>query len=412
MGARGSHPGGPPAGGEPLAQALDGVLEGLAALGSDRNPKDGIFYSGNRHESVPRRLYHDRRLTPLERNAWTVVRLLLRDEGVSVMPTYEELRPYLATTPGAMRASEETVARALTILRLTRWLSLVRHRRDPATGRFEGSIYVLHDEPLTPYETVQLDASYLELVGRSLTHASKAVRDTGRHTLREISEDPLLRGRVLPSRLEVLVARLANAGLADEMQDQGATDEAAPDHADLGAAPKLSTTRPQATTSRSDSSPSSESEGGLSGEKSPLRNPKPASTVRTVRTDSLNKDLRTVPRAREDVRLRLPGRLCDLRAEQREGALAALRQVEAELQQLVLDEWDSRCRASTVRNPAAYLFGLIQRALRGEFRAWASCRSTNTSDADRATEASPQAAPSPDETQSRVAALQRQMRIR
>ncbi|MGD4883997.1 hypothetical protein QT781_20535, partial [Xanthomonas citri pv. citri] len=30
---------------------------------------DGFLYSGNRHESVPRALFLDRRLTPLERNA-------------------------------------------------------------------------------------------------------------------------------------------------------------------------------------------------------------------------------------------------------------------------------------------------------------------------------------------------------
>ena len=202
-----------PADGGLLSRALEGVLERLPELGSDRHPKDGILFSGNRHDCVPHRLYLDRRLTPLERNCWALVRCQLRDEGVSVMPTYEELRPYLSTTPCAARASEETVARTLTILRLTRWLSLVRHhRRDPLTGRFEGNLYVLHDEPLTPYEAMRLDAGYLELVGRSLTHASKAVEATGRHTLREISEDPELTGRALPSRLQVLIERLGLSG--------------------------------------------------------------------------------------------------------------------------------------------------------------------------------------------------------
>jgi hypothetical protein len=37
----------------------------------------------------------------------------------------------------------------------------------------------------------------------------------------------------------------------------------------------------------------------------------------------------------------------------------------------VLDEWTARCRNSTVRNPAGYLFGIIQKAIRGEFKAWA-----------------------------------------
>ena len=118
---------------------------------------DGFLYSGNRHESVPRRLFLDRRLTPLERNAWQVFRLQLNDDGVTAFPTYDQLRPYLASMPCAAQASHETVARALTLLRLTRWLSLARRRRDPKTGRIQGNLYVLHDEPLSPFEAMQLD---------------------------------------------------------------------------------------------------------------------------------------------------------------------------------------------------------------------------------------------------------------
>jgi len=57
---------------------------------------------------------------------------------------------------------------------------------------------------------------------------------------------------------------------------------------------------------------------------------------------------------------------------QQDGALMALQQVESTLRQSVLDEWDVRCRGSSVRNPAGYLFGIIQRAIRGEFTAWAA----------------------------------------
>ncbi|HGI9963433.1 TPA: STY4528 family pathogenicity island replication protein, partial [Pseudomonas aeruginosa] len=116
---------------------------------------DAFLFSGNRHESVPRRLFLDRRLTPLERNAWQVFRLMLNDDGVTAFPTYEQLRPWLASMPCAGQASHETVARALTLLRLTRWLSLVRRRRDAKTGRILGNLYVLHDEPLTPFEAMQ-----------------------------------------------------------------------------------------------------------------------------------------------------------------------------------------------------------------------------------------------------------------
>lgn len=74
--------------------------------------------------------------------------------------------------------------------------------------------------------------------------------------------------------------------------------------------------------------------------------------------------------------LRLPERFMSLKAEQQSGALAALQPVDPDLHQAVLDEWDARCRASTVRNPAGYLFGIIQKAMRGEFRAWAGQRTS------------------------------------
>jgi len=80
-------------------------------------PTDGFLYSGNRHDSVPRALLLDRRLTPLERNGWQVFRLMLADDGITAMPTYDQLAPWLASMPCAERASHETVARALTVLR-------------------------------------------------------------------------------------------------------------------------------------------------------------------------------------------------------------------------------------------------------------------------------------------------------
>src|SRR3546814_10249294 len=45
---------------------------------------------------------------------------MLNDDGVTAFPTYEQLRPWLASMPCAGQASHETVARALTLLRLTR----------------------------------------------------------------------------------------------------------------------------------------------------------------------------------------------------------------------------------------------------------------------------------------------------
>jgi hypothetical protein len=307
-------------------------------------------------------LFLDRRLTPLERNAWQVFRLLLNDDGITAFPTYEQLRPYLASVPCGPKASHETVARALTQLRLTRWLSLVRRRRCPQTGRIQGNLYVLHDEPLTPFEAMQLDPDYLSLVSQALTHASKAVQRVGVHTLKEIAEDPLLDGRTLPTRLQVLAHRLASqAWNTRETYPQEATvresEEGEKDEKDP---------------LRNGERPSSESEAGAKpAPHGALRNPK---QDRTVRTSLITKEDRTVPRAREgpkEPRLRLPPRFFDLKSEQQSGVLVALQQVDGALRQAVLDEWDTRCRGSAVRHPAGYLFGIIQKAIRGEFKAWA-----------------------------------------
>lgn len=344
-----------------LADLFAGALKELAPRSSApaTAPSDGFLFSGNRHESVPRRLFLDRRLTPLERNAWQVFRLMLNQDGVTAFPTYEQLRPWLASMPCAGSASHETVARALTLLRLTRWLSLVRRRRDPKTGRILGNLYVLHDEPLTLFEAMQLDADYLALVSQSLGHSAKAVQVVGLNTLQEIADDPMLSGRTLPSRLQVLAERLADQGItatASYPQEDAIHDS------EEGPASLL----------RNGERPSSESEAGPKpAPDGALRNPKQDRTVRSSRID----EVRTTAREREQARamqgIRLPERFLDLKEEQQAGAMVALQQVDASLRQAVLDEWAERCRGSAIRNPAGYLFGIIQRAIRGEFNAWA-----------------------------------------
>lgn len=351
-----------------LADLFDAALKDLAPKSSSGAPAslpaptptpptsgDAFLFSGNRHESVPRRLFLDRRLTPLERNAWQVFRLMLNDDGVTAFPTYEQLRPWLASMPCAGQASHETVARALTLLRLTRWLSLVRRRRDPKTGRILGNLYVLHDEPLTPFEAMQLDADYLALVSQSLGHSAKAVQVVGLNTLQEIADDPMLSGRTLPSRLQVLAERLADQGItASESYPQ----EDAVHDSEEGPASLL----------RNGDRPSSESEAGPKpAPDGALRNPKQDRTVRSSRID----EVRTTAQARALGDLQWPKRFAELKAEQQAGAKMALQQVDAALRQAVLDEWVARCGKHGIRNPAGYLFGIIQRAMRGEFNAWA-----------------------------------------
>jgi hypothetical protein len=343
-----------PAGPAALATLLDDALRDLPPHREHTPASDGFLYSGNRHESVPRALFLDQRLTPLERNAWQIIRLMLNADGVTAFPTYDQLRPYLASTPCTQQASYETVARALTLLRLTRWLSLVRRRRDAKTGRIKGNLYVLHDEPLTPFEAMQLDPEYLGLVSHALTHASKAIQRVGHCVIQEFGEDPMLSARTLPTRLQVLVQRMAQGGVSPQKsypQEQPLHESEEGENALL----------------RNGEPPSSDSEAGTNAcQTAPLRNPKQDRT-----STRIDRSVRTVPRAREHPHLRLPERFLALREEQKAGALVALQQVQAEQRQAVLDEWAARCRSNGVRKPAGYLFGIIQAAIRGEFNPWA-----------------------------------------
>jgi hypothetical protein len=60
----------------------------------------------------------------------------------------------------------------------------------------------------------------------------------------------------------------------------------------------------------------------------------------------------------------------------------------------VLADWSIRCAAGTVRDAAAYLFGLIRKALQGTFRLWAARKNVQERPASRIQEA-PRETPKP-----------------
>ncbi|MBK3443075.1 STY4528 family pathogenicity island replication protein [Pseudomonas lactis] len=307
----------------------------------------GFLFSGQSHEVVPRRLLLDSRLTPLERNAWQVFRLMLHGQGV-VTPRYEDLQPYLSSVPYGASASRETISRVLTMLRLTRWLSLVSRGRDQLSGRIQGSLYVLHDEPLTPAEAMELDQDYLALVGHALGHATKAVRIVAQHVVEEVRQDTNIDRDRLPTRLDSWGELWAQQGL-DPATDAALHDSEPGEHALV----------------RNRAGPRSDSEPSLNASLSgTVRNPNAACTV-------LKESICTVPRATPAVdNLRWPAAL-HLSPNERQAVAVALNKLKPVDRQAVLNEAGARCAAGGIRKPAAYLMGLIQRALKGDFRPWA-----------------------------------------
>lgn len=310
----------------------------------------GFLYSGQSLDSVPRRLLLDCRLTPLERNAWQVFRLLLDGQGLTT-PRYQDLQPYLSSVPYGPAASRETIARVLTVLRLTRWLSLVAHGRNPTTGRLQGSLYVLHDEPLTPTEAMELDPDYLELVGHGLGHAAKNVRIVAQHVLEEVQRDTDIDQRRLPTRLDIMGERLEKQVL------ESSAPVASLHESELG---EIAAVRIRAT-------PGSESEPGLEPSiHGNVRNPNAACTVFKERISTVL----PMSSGMEKPSLQWPTAL-RLSPEEQQAAVFALNKLEPSDRQAVLNEAGARCAAGDIRKPTAYLMGLIQRALRGEFHPWA-----------------------------------------
>ena len=307
----------------------------------------GFLFSGQSHEVVPRRLLLDSRLTPLERNAWQVFRLMLQGQGV-VTPRYEDLQPYLSSVPYGASASRETIARVLTMLRLTRWLSLVSRGRDQLSGRLQGFLYVLHDEPLTPAEAMELDQDYLALVGHALGHATKAVRIVAQHVVEEVRQDTNIDRDRLPTRLDSWGEHWTQQGLDQPAVDAFHDSEREEDHR-----------------VRNRAGPRSDSEPGLNVNVSDtVRNPNAACTV-------LKESICTVPRATAAVdNLHWPAAL-HLSPSERQAVAVALNKLKPADRQAVLNEAGARCAAGGIRKPAAYLMGLIQRALKGDFHPWA-----------------------------------------
>ncbi|MBH3329846.1 hypothetical protein I5L56_09445 [Pseudomonas oryzihabitans] len=312
-------------------------------------PKEfaGIVFSGNPHETVPCRLLLDDRLSPLERNAWQVFRLLMNGDGVTAFPTYDQLRPYLGNNPGRP-ASRETVAKALTVLRLTRWLSLGRRIRDAITGQVQGNIYILHDEPVAYSEAIQLDHDFLPLVANGLEHTNTSVREIAGLTFDEmlVSET-----QDLPTRVEVFRERFRAQGLEDPARAAASPAEFGFRTPVLAAMNHLS----------SDSELSANQ-----GVSSLVRNPNSSSTYTNTNTD-VSKS--SVLREQADVDLVWPSAYQRMTSEQQQRAQLAILAVPADIRASLVKQWGVRCASGGVAKPLAYLMKLIQKAQTGDFNA-------------------------------------------
>ncbi|EBX1373437.1 helix-turn-helix domain-containing protein [Salmonella enterica subsp. enterica serovar Newport] len=175
--------------------------------------RSGLLFMGNVHDAYPRALLLDTRLSPLDKVAWMMIRQYALQNDGAIFPSYDELQQLLAS-PGSGQASRGTVSRALTMLRLTGWLSLCKKVRD-TQGRVRGNIYAQHDEPLSARDAETFDPGWLDMVGDACRHKSRAVNETAWQVLTSIQDDPMMRHR--HSRVTMIAERLTRLSDAEQL---------------------------------------------------------------------------------------------------------------------------------------------------------------------------------------------------
>ncbi|EBK4665424.1 helix-turn-helix domain-containing protein [Salmonella enterica] len=173
------------------------------ASGTSGQERNGLLFTGNLHDAYPRALVLDMRLSPLDKMCWIMIRQYALQNDGAVFPSYDELQKLLSS-PGSGQASRDTVSRALTMLRLTGWLSLCKRVRD-AGGRVRGNIYAQHDEPLSAKDAETFDPGWLEMVGKACGHKYREVSETAWRVLEGILDDQMMRHR--HSRLTEIAER-------------------------------------------------------------------------------------------------------------------------------------------------------------------------------------------------------------
>ncbi|OMQ18961.1 STY4528 family pathogenicity island replication protein [Serratia oryzae] len=326
-----------------------------AQSGAVANEQSGLLYLGNVHDAIPRQLYMDRRLSPLDKTAWVMIRLYAQQNEGAVFPTYEELQLQLAS-PHASKASRETVSRTLLMLRLTGWLSLCKRVRDDG-GRVRGNIYAQHDEPLGLRDAEYFDPGWLDAVAQACQHGNKTIRLTALSVLKEIKQDTSMRHR--HSRIALIESRLSSPQSAQALAQQ------------LQASLPSSETEPrQKLPSLAEKSLSSETE--LSGEtRDPDRVRKPNCYVRSF--TQCVKDTYVGAASKNESRLRWPSALIEnLTTADRDNVEPQLRALPEPLGQQVLDDVAERVGTGEIKNVIAYLLATLKRARNGQFNSTAS----------------------------------------
>ncbi|EAA8668616.1 STY4528 family pathogenicity island replication protein [Salmonella enterica] len=339
--------------------------------GQERN---GLLFTGNIHDAYPRALILDMRLSPLDKMCWIMIRQYALQNDGAIFPSYDELQKLLSS-PGSGLASRDTVSRALTMLRLTGWLSLCKRVRDTG-GRVRGNIYAQHDEPLSAKDAEVFDPGWLEMLGRACGHKYREVSETAWRVLEGILGDPMMRHR--HSRLTEIAERLTRPSTARDVAriQQSPANGLSPGRAKN--AQKSLSPDSRLSSEREDETPGSDNRLSNKSDAYDRVRQTDCNNVRSFTQEVIKKTYvdsagaTTPPSGGVPAGFVWPDGLQCLLPENEQAMLAVqlhhLRQKNAELADSVAVTVVSGVREGKINNPVAYLLVLLRHAREGRFR--------------------------------------------
>jgi len=324
----------------PETYALDRLIQTtISRAQSATERQDSLLFLGHWHQAFPTAVVCDPVLEPVDKIVWMVVMLQARETaGRAAFPRYETIAEL------ANIASTSTIARAIAILRLTRWLSLCAQVR-ASTGQFQGNVYALHDDPLPLADALYLDEGYMTFVQQSQHHSHARVRRVAAAVLATLAaaveqgEDPLTPVSGVEQRARRTLMRQDAGDRAcggprslDELTAGKLSEQ---DLAPSGQSEDFAREQHQHQNSKAVESPVIKSRSGCS-----------SNTVKTTTTTTNNPAKRARPSSVTSPTndLIFPNRLTD---NQRTLAIQYLSQVPVALHQPVLDELAGRLQAET-----------------------------------------------------------------
>lgn len=366
---------------DPTTRALETFIEASVEQLLDRQDSPnahGLLFLSAWHEAMPALVHLDPILDPVDSRVFAVLWLWARQQGrgSTAFPSYE----YFLQRCNIH--SRSTLARSLTILRITRWITLCRRVRD-AHGRYRGNIYALHEEPLALASTLYLDPSYMEFLHAATRHGHAQVRKIAQVMLESLQtridagEDVLTASPLTQTsqRIEAL----------DTVAGQGSGNFFSFHHLSLAT---LQSVRQNLNTKRAEPSNLKQS---LDTEQrqTPVQNldldtvrksnspPVQKSNSALCSSRYLNKKTTTTSAAEEDQKAPDPSSTLALvfpealSANERQLAPMYLKGLGTELQQALLDELGAKLRqqaktAHPVRNPIGLLAWMCQAARAGQ----------------------------------------------